>query len=1014
MLDVKKQLSFMHSYGRESSPSGEYDVYHLGSGRQTPDSVYSESSYSGRGLNMRVTGDTPKAYTHAEKEHKRIEWIKAKPVGIESGSEYSDTEFGSVSSLNRSLSPAGSERARKWSEGNRPLYRKQTPTGTVYETRLQVPADQAHGKPATSDDESKAKMIGSYAKPYKSFGKIETRTDLLEEAMMTSPMSPMSPIHTIEEDEDILKEDDNGTVHQVQTVQPSKTNKEDKFQLRISPAQFLETDHEKIHSMDSDEGPDIDSASATVARSPFKKNIKMALPGPDLYETETIEQPVSIGASEEDLLKAAEINMTKLKRPGVTLDKTEIVRDTVSSTVVSVVSPIPQQSQNTEYYIVSTDSSNSEEETSESEESESEDITQYNEEPKRGSAGQEQDISDILAANTEANGNDATNNLSLPETNNKPRVPSLAEIDEEFNEFKDVETVEMEESDHTEKTNIPIKKTPFEEFTESPIISTKKVKKTKKKSKKVTNDNEENGLENNKPEGMEIEEYGAEPGMKRARNNKTNATGTNSTNETISELAEPPVNGMQIMEEASEVTGSKETQKDVSDIKKTKKTKKKKGKVSAATTVIEDNVQSLNVSVPESEGFPYSREISMQELESVENMDVTTAQNNNLLQSTDEHLVQNLQQNVNSTNNVHTMEYTYDDHIQGLKTDAETVAQKGKVFETSFGPEDEEVALINIAALERKKKKKEKRKKLKKQEEKWAEEQKQWHEKQDENTGQPITESYAENVNKAGNKALDDKTQDNAKVEPPMPAAEITFSGGIEVIDETHKKKKKKRDQDDPEKQEKTKKSKKKEEKPKKKKHKSKPAEESAEMVGDLPDPNSNSKNIPLSAENVVSATETVSNHVEDIKTEIVRPQEVELLAESYPVANESISHGTETMSHGVTENKDAVMDSDKRAQGDQQQFYNGDMGELGHDTEQSMSEEETESREPTHYTEMMSSTEQERRMWEIYQRQREDSHAKPHQQQGKRTKSSDLLVKWLQYDSNLCTYLLFLVNLLG
>jgi len=82
------------------------------------------------GLNMRVTGEVPKALTKNEHSSARTAFMLATPVGIESSSEASESEFGSTSSL----------------------------TGTK-------------------------KMIGGYTKPYKSFGKIETNTQALEDAL---------------------------------------------------------------------------------------------------------------------------------------------------------------------------------------------------------------------------------------------------------------------------------------------------------------------------------------------------------------------------------------------------------------------------------------------------------------------------------------------------------------------------------------------------------------------------------------------------------------------------------------------------------------------------------------------------------------------------------------------------------------------------------------------------------------------------------------------------------------
>ena len=67
----------------------------------SPSSFISDGSQSR--LNLRVTGNMPKAYTRGQKDSARRAFIKAAPQGIESGSEASDTEglSGSRGSLTR-------------------------------------------------------------------------------------------------------------------------------------------------------------------------------------------------------------------------------------------------------------------------------------------------------------------------------------------------------------------------------------------------------------------------------------------------------------------------------------------------------------------------------------------------------------------------------------------------------------------------------------------------------------------------------------------------------------------------------------------------------------------------------------------------------------------------------------------------------------------------------------------------------------------------------------------------
>lgn len=294
---------------------------------------------------------------YREKERKRVEWLKAKPEGIESGSEYSDYEYGSRGSLNRSLSPAAQERARKWSEEIKPVHKKRGPMDSGKPGLSKKPVVQLRGQGKPPNGRIKGEnMIGSYAKPYLSFGKIETKTDLLEEAMLSSPMSPMSP--TSQEiftyDQRKLPQMTEYGSEEALEISKNYKNKDDKMkrELRMSPAQFLEeTKPEDAEPMDSDEGPNIDSANASIAESSFKKNIKWHDPAPELYEAETVEQPVSIGASVEDLLQAAELAGRKSSSSSIKTSKTVTERtvreggtltETVTTTVLSTHTNQPQ------------------------------------------------------------------------------------------------------------------------------------------------------------------------------------------------------------------------------------------------------------------------------------------------------------------------------------------------------------------------------------------------------------------------------------------------------------------------------------------------------------------------------------------------------------------------------------------------------------------------------------------------------------------------------------------------
>ena len=157
-------------------------------GSQTPDSMLSKSqdsllspntSFSDAesprpyGLNMRVTGEVPKAYKHSTKNKARKDFIKAAPQGIESGSEASDSE--SIHGVNTPT------KRTRWIEPIVPIYDKPRTNSDSDNASTTDPS-----KTATMDKIKKqgVKLFGPLPKPYKSFGVIETKTDALEEALM--------------------------------------------------------------------------------------------------------------------------------------------------------------------------------------------------------------------------------------------------------------------------------------------------------------------------------------------------------------------------------------------------------------------------------------------------------------------------------------------------------------------------------------------------------------------------------------------------------------------------------------------------------------------------------------------------------------------------------------------------------------------------------------------------------------------------------------------------------------
>ena len=168
-LDVKQTYGEdMSASNRGSSPVNYKDIQKLkvpSSGRYSPStgSTTSEGSIRRYGLNMRVTHDMPKAYSRQEKTKSRTEFIKTRPAGIESSSETSDSEmYMSKSSL------AGSRNSIIDSRSDLAL-RKNEP-----ESR-QDPKSPEKPVPAK-------RIMGGYVKPYKTFGKIDVKTDALEDA----------------------------------------------------------------------------------------------------------------------------------------------------------------------------------------------------------------------------------------------------------------------------------------------------------------------------------------------------------------------------------------------------------------------------------------------------------------------------------------------------------------------------------------------------------------------------------------------------------------------------------------------------------------------------------------------------------------------------------------------------------------------------------------------------------------------------------------------------------------
>jgi len=112
-----------------------------------------------RGLKMRVTGEMPKAYSRGDKDSARKAFMLAPPVGIETSSEASDSELSSP--RHSAPEPTALWDHAEWDDGMEPL----PPSADI------------------NKDGSRPVKLPSYAKPYKSFGKIDTKVDALEEAL---------------------------------------------------------------------------------------------------------------------------------------------------------------------------------------------------------------------------------------------------------------------------------------------------------------------------------------------------------------------------------------------------------------------------------------------------------------------------------------------------------------------------------------------------------------------------------------------------------------------------------------------------------------------------------------------------------------------------------------------------------------------------------------------------------------------------------------------------------------
>ena len=283
-------------------------------GAKTPDSLFSDSDSRRSGsLNMRVTGEVPKAYKKGQKPSARKAFMLAKPEGIESCSEGSDIEGGSLSRLSRRGMSESSDRWSKYSETGTPT--KDSAPSEV-EKHEEIPPNPA------------LKLRGPLPKPYKSFGEIKVETYALDEAMEENAAEEEHRARL----EASMAIDDGETsgarvgywVQQAEPTQVSTENLavEDTFtesgeykpqvanvgeqpsteQGKVGvPSQIAQITSE-IHYIDSDESdqqtkrvPGVRSrqAGTSLSEGSFKKNLKMSEPTAESYHTVVAEQQVA-------------------------------------------------------------------------------------------------------------------------------------------------------------------------------------------------------------------------------------------------------------------------------------------------------------------------------------------------------------------------------------------------------------------------------------------------------------------------------------------------------------------------------------------------------------------------------------------------------------------------------------------------------------------------------------------------------------------------------------------------
>ena len=283
-------------------------------GAKTPDSMFSDSDSRRSGsLNMRVTGEVPKAYKKGQKPSARKAFMLAKPEGIESCSEGSDIEGGSLSRLSRRGMSESSDRWSRYSETGTPT---KDSAPTKVENQEEIPPNPA------------LKLRGPLPKPYKSFGEIKVETYALDEAMEENAAEEEHRAK-LEASMAIQDGETSGTRvgYWIQQAEPTQVSTENlavedtftessEYKPQVAnvgqepsteqgkmgvPSQITQITSE-IHYIDSDESdqqikrvPGVRSrqAGTSLSEESFKKNLKMSEPTAESYHTVVAEQQVT-------------------------------------------------------------------------------------------------------------------------------------------------------------------------------------------------------------------------------------------------------------------------------------------------------------------------------------------------------------------------------------------------------------------------------------------------------------------------------------------------------------------------------------------------------------------------------------------------------------------------------------------------------------------------------------------------------------------------------------------------